>query len=157
MLWGHVIVQWLHVLLAVLWFGGTMFMALVVAPTLTTASAQAQEEIGAQIAQRMKKLFAPVGGLTILFGILNATFFGPIQSWDALWGSSYGVTVVVAVVLGIVLVVFGAGIGNKAATIANAPPEQRGSIIRQVMGMSKLQLLMFFVAFTLMVLLRYSI
>ena len=157
MLWGHIIVQWLHVLLAVLWFGGTMFLALVVGPTLATASAQAQAEIGAQIAHRAKLLFAPVGGLTILLGIINATVFGPIQSWDALFGSSYGVTVAVSVVLGIVLAIFGATIGNKAATIAAAPAEQREPIVRQVMSMSKVQMLIFFVAFTLMVLLRYSL
>jgi uncharacterized membrane protein len=157
MLWGHIVVQWLHVLLAVIWFGGTIFLALIVGPTLATASAQTQAEVGAQIAHRAKQLFAPVGGLTILLGIINATVFGPIQSWDALWGSTYGVTVAVSVVLGIALAVFGSMIGNKAATIAAAPAEQREPIVRQVMGMSKLQLLIFFVAFTLMVLLRYSI
>ena len=157
MLWGHIIVQWLHVLLAVIWFGGTTFLALIVGPTLATASAQVQAEIGAQIAHRAKQLFAPVGGLTILFGIINATVFGPIQSWDALWSSTYGLTVAVSVVLGVVLAIFGATIGNKAASIAAAPAEQREPIIRQVMGMSKLQLFIFFVAFTLMVLLRYSL
>lgn len=155
--WGHVIIQWLHVALATLWFGGTMFMALVVAPALERAGPQAQCEVGAQIAHQTKRLFAPVGGLTILFGIINATIFGPVKSWDALYRSTYGGEVAISVILGIVLSVYGAAIGNKTATIAATPAAERAPIINQVMNMSKLQLFTFFVAFTLMVLLRYSV
>ncbi len=154
MIWIAMLVQWLHIFFAIFWFGGTLFMFVVVSPALHASSPAAAGEVGNQIGLRMTKVLAPVGGLAILFGILNATLFGPVKTLAFLWSSAYGITVSVAFVLAIALAVHGASTGRIGASIATAPEAERPRLLSTVVRMAGVSVLGFIIVLACMVLMH---
>jgi uncharacterized membrane protein len=103
------LIQWLHILAGITWFGGYIFLDFVLWPTLLRLPTQQ----AAATATLMSKFAGPVmatsGSLVILLGIARGTWLGPIQSLSFLFGSSYGVTWLTALFISLILTIWGAG------------------------------------------------
>ncbi len=155
--WGQIIVQWLHVFFAICWFGGTLFLLAVVSPSLQSCDPSVAVQVGEQIGKRTERFLAPAGALTIIFGLLNATIFGPVRSWSFFEGSAYGTTLLIAIVLAIIIAVLGAVTGRVGNSIARASVADRTKLLRRITLLAGLSVIGFIFALTCMVLMRYGL
>lgn len=108
------LVQWLHIAAGMLWAGGAAMLDLVVTPSLDRLPAKQLRSMGSWYVRRVTVFFAVSGGVTVVFGVLRGTVFGPIGSLQAL-GSPYGVTWCAALLLSVALALIGTfGVGRAA-------------------------------------------
>ena len=166
--WVLFAVQWLHVLLAMLWFGGLLYADFILIPAFSTLPLQTQRAAAAALGVRANRIIPPVAGLVILLGILRGTVFGQIRSLDALT-STYGITWLVALVVAIGTFVFGLRVIGpsleRLGTIPEAeamnpdgsPSAKLQLLLEAAKRNSLLELLGFFVIFTCMILMRFSL
>jgi len=99
--WFAVVFHWLHVLLAVLWFGGHMVRVLLVEPAVRRLPDASRLEVQAYVDRRATQIFVPTIIGVGVTGILRGTVFGPIKSFDALVGTPYGLTFLAAIAFGL--------------------------------------------------------
>jgi uncharacterized membrane protein len=154
--WGQFITQWLHVFFAICWFGGVLFLLVVVGPALQSSDPVAAGQIGEAIGRRTQRFLAPAGALTILLGLLRVTVFGPIRSWSFFDGSAYGMTAIAALVLAMVIAIFGGITGKIGASLGNAPPPERPAMLKRITLLASLSVVGFLLALTCMILMRYG-
>lgn len=166
-MWGLFLVQWLHVLLSIFWFGGMLYLNVVVVPTLLKMPLEQQRPVTAALGLSTSKIFMPVQALVIVFGLLRGTLYGPIDSIAAL-GTPYGTRFLVSLVSTLALAGFGHGVSGRAARklgtfpmdevakgtgpIADAYRAQ-ASRVKTYVGV---QLLAFLFIYTLMILMRFG-
>jgi putative copper export protein len=154
--WLQFGVQWVHVLLGILWFGYALSLQFLVSPPLMKLPEAQQRDIFFRLGESGPKVFPIVAGLVILLGILRGTVFGPIQSLEALFGTAYGWTWIVALVATIGLVVNGAlNIGPGFASLRETPDYPAASARLRRFGMIDIGL--FLVVFTCMILMRFGL
>lgn len=99
--WFAVVTHWVHVLLAVLWFGGHMVRVLLVDPAVRRMPEPSRSETQSFLDRRATQIFVPAIVGVGITGILSGTLFGPIKSFEALLGTPYGVTFLVGVGFGL--------------------------------------------------------
>jgi uncharacterized membrane protein len=159
-----VVVQWLHVLLAVYWFGGTIYLNTIVVPSLLKMPLAQQRPVTFAIGQASNKIFPIVQTLVIVFGFIRGTVLGPISSFADL-ASPYGIRFSVSLLLTIGLAAFAHGVTGRAARklgdfpleeIAKGGPvaEAYAAQTQRIKTYVVLQLVGFLVIFTLMILMR---
>ncbi|HKG57061.1 MAG TPA: hypothetical protein VKA85_07430 [Candidatus Limnocylindrales bacterium] len=165
--WPTVVVQWLHIFLAIFWFGGTLYSDFVIVPALSTLSIPTQREVGSAIGARATKVIPGVAGGVILLGILRGTVFGNIKSVADL-GSPYGITWVVALILAIATFMWGLRVitpaierlnelGDAAATRPDGKPSaQVVAAIDDLKRKIALELVGFVLILVTMVLMRFG-
>ena len=102
------IVQWLHILASITWFGGYIFMAVTVWPTLLRRPVTEARSFFNDLAKPVSNLMMISGTLVLLLGILRGTVFGIIRSFAVLFNTPYGQTWLAALVLTFILTVHGA-------------------------------------------------
>ncbi len=95
--WAQFAVQWLHVLLAILWFGSAMTTNFIFVPAINGLPIDRQREIGGAYGEVASRLLKIVGPIVIVLGVVRGTVFGPITSVDMLT-SEYGLTWLIALV-----------------------------------------------------------
>ena len=162
--WLQFVVQWLHVLLGILWFGAALYTDVILIPAISHMSLEKQREIGAALGVRGTAVFRVVGPLIILLGFLRGTVFGPIKSLDILT-SAYGITWLVALVVTIALYRWAfttyAGALKALTTVPLAPDgsstPQVVAATERVKKLAVLELVFFFVIFTCMILMRFGL
>jgi putative copper export protein len=101
------------------------------------------------------RVMAVVSVSVLLLGIIRGTVFGPIQSFEAAFTTAYGITWLVALVVTIGLIVNGArNIGPLFSTLADTPdyPAAAARLVR----LSQIDLVMFGIVFTCMILMRFG-
>ena len=91
-------VQWLHVLLCILWFGNSLALVAITSPAINRLSIPAQREIGGHLGRRGERVIDVVAPAVIVLGVIRGTLLGPIKSTDFLFATSYGITWMVALV-----------------------------------------------------------
>lgn len=106
MFWGLLVVHWLHVFLAIAWFGSVMYRNLILFPTITHLAVAQQRTTGKQIHEQSQQIIIPVAFLVVGLGIIRGTIVGQIQSPDDLINSAYGVTWLIALLLGIAIFIW---------------------------------------------------
>jgi uncharacterized membrane protein len=162
--WLQFIVQWLHVLLGIFWFGSALYVDIVLIPAISHLSLEKQHEIGAALGVRGTAVFRVVAPLIIVLGFLRGTVFGPIRSLDALT-TAYGITWLVALVVTIALYRWAfttyTGALRALTTVPLAPdgsatPEVQAAAER-VKRLAAVELVFFFVIFTCMILMRLGL
>jgi uncharacterized membrane protein len=97
------IVQWLHILSGVIWFGGYILIDFALWPALLRRPAAEARMTFAALEKYIGPLMSLSGSLVVLFGIVRGAALGPIKSLDALFGTAYGVTWLVALALALFL------------------------------------------------------
>jgi len=155
--WVLVALYALHVICAIVWFGGGLTGALVTGPALQRASEGARAEVGMQIGAIASKVYPVAAIATILLGVSLAYMGGRISSLDGLL-SAYGITAAVALVLAIGLSFWGNRvIGPAMKRMQSAPPAERPALLKRALRNIAVEQFAFVAVFGCMVLLRFGI
>lgn len=164
--WVIVSVQWLHVFLGIIWFGTVLCLNFIVIPSISSLPLGQQGGISQKIAQNADRLIFPVSTLVIIIGFLRGTVFGSVTTLSAAFGSTYGITFVVATLLGLAVYGWGllavhptAGRINKevmAMGEAGKVTETFTKLIQRIKLFSLIELLGFLALFTTMILMRFG-
>ena len=160
--WLVVIVQWLHVLLAILWFGNSLSLATITIPALNRLPLVRQQEIGALLGEQGVRVIDVVAPAVIVLGILRGTVFGPIRDAESLFGTAYGITWLVALLLAIGTFVWGRFVivpatRNLTKAPVNAdgsPSKELDAALARAKRVTVLELVGFLAIFTCMILMR---
>jgi uncharacterized membrane protein len=94
-----VAVHWLHVLAGMVWFGGQVFINLVLWPMLLRRPAGEARELVQGMGRWAGPLMGGSGMAVLLLGILRGTWLGPVRSPGALFSTPYGLTFLAALLL----------------------------------------------------------
>ena len=115
MIWVLGVLLYIHVLGAIFWFGSGLMLQIVFIPALATMPYEAQHPWLQALSANYSRIIGPIGGLTILFGILRGAFAGVFGSLN----TPYGITFVVSFVLAVPVIIVGARfIGPTAQKLA---------------------------------------
>lgn len=93
-----VAVHWLHVLAGMVWFGGQVFINLVLWPLLLRRPAGEARELVQGMGRWAGPLMGGSGMAVLLLGILRGTVLGPVRSLGAL-STPYGLSFLAALLL----------------------------------------------------------
>ena len=146
-------VQWLHVLLGILWFGYALSMYFLITPALVELPEGQGRITNARLAEIGTRVFPIVSLLVLLLGILRGTVFGRIQSVDKLF-TTYGIVWMIALVFTLGLIFTGARyMGPALAGIKDAPDYRAAG--ERIRAISRIDLGLFGVVFTCMILMRF--
>ena len=168
MVWVTYSIQWIHEFLGIFWFGGVLYLNFVVIPAITKQPLENQRQISGTLGKLSDRIFKPVSLLVIVFGILRGTVWGPIRTLEFLFGSAYGWTFIVALLVTIGLVLWGTLVTGRAALKLNEYPvaevakgtgpvfEAYKATLQRVKLFALLELLGFVVVFSCMVLLAFG-
>jgi hypothetical protein len=105
--WATYIVQWLHVLLGILWFGYSLALAVFFIPAISALPIPVQRQIGEGLAKRATPILDVVVPTIIVLGIIRGTLLGPIESVGDVFGTPYGITWLVALVAAVATFLWG--------------------------------------------------
>ena len=120
--WLVIVIQWLHVLLGMLWFISALLVAMVLVPTLNRLPLAVQREVGGQYGERTVRIFNVVIPLVIVLGFVRGTVFGPIKSIEAAFTTAYGLTWLVALVAAIATYAWSIFVIERGVAMMNAIP-----------------------------------
>jgi uncharacterized membrane protein len=167
--WAVVVIQWLHVLGGIVWFGSNIATNFIFIPAITRFPLDEQQRVGSAYGDVSARLLRPVGAIVILLGILRGTVFGNIRTADTLFGTAYGWTWLVALVAAIATFAWAERmiIPNVARlnTIDPAtavgpdgrPTGELAETIDRAKRFALVEILGFFVIFTCMILMRFGV
>ena len=117
MVWFLGVLLFIHILGATFWFGSGLMLQVVFIPSLANMPYEAQHPWLQALSGNYSRIIGPVGGLTILFGILRGAFAGVFGALN----TPYGITFVISFVLAIPVIIVGARfIGPTAQKMAAA-------------------------------------
>jgi uncharacterized membrane protein len=163
-----VVVQWLHVLLGIFWFGAVLYSDFILIPALNTLPLPTQRTIGAAIGARANRILPGVAIAVLVLGIIRGTVFGPIKSLDAL-GTPYGLTWLLALIVTVATIIFAVRVFAPALDRLGSIPDAEAlnpdgsastalsTLIARVKRLTFLELGMFLVIFTCMILMRFGL
>ncbi len=104
MIWLWAVVRWVHLLSAVLWIGGMLFVVLVLTPVMRKALPPTERTLLlAEVGRRFGRLSAVALSLLLVTGFLNGERRG--IAWSRLLVSDYGRTLALKLALVAVVVV----------------------------------------------------
>ncbi|HEX9056357.1 MAG TPA: hypothetical protein VF818_02405 [Ktedonobacterales bacterium] len=153
-----ILVQWVHVLGGILWFGSTLYINLILIPAVLPLSREKQQEIAAHVSPLTTRVLRPAAMLVIVLGFIRGTFLGQLHSVRDVVGTTYGVTWLVALVGAIGLqafieVIFDPDI--RRLNMAKSDAEYDATLGR-VKVLAVVELLWFCAIFTCMILMRFG-
>jgi uncharacterized membrane protein len=161
-------VQWLHVLLGIVWFGTVLYNALILFPAVSQLPLGTQRQIGRVISERGFKVIQPVAIAVIVLGFLRGTVFGQINTFERLT-TAYGITWLVGLVFAIGAYFWAERVIGPSVERMNAIPEAEAlgpdgtptpvliGAIDDAKRKSVLELAFFAVIFTCMILMRFGL
>lgn len=151
--------QWLHVLLGIFWFGGTLFLDFAVVPAVMGLPVEKQREVSVRLGQQVSPLMRTAGAGVIVLGFIRGTFLGPLHSVQAVFGSAYGFTWLAALAVATGLFFFALFVTEPAAR--SLSEDQSADVYAVRMQRIKLitltELLFFAVIFSCMILMRFGL
>ena len=150
------IVQWLHVLSGITWFGGYIFMTFAVWPVLLRRPVPEARSFFTDFTKPVGSLMMVSGTLVLLLGILRGTVFGIIRSTEVLFNTSYGLTWLAALVLTLILTVHGAVSSKNMEERIWEGDHLRPDAARYLRNTNVLALVLFAVVLACMVLMRFG-
>jgi uncharacterized membrane protein len=166
--WLVFIVQWLHVILGILWFGAALYADFILIPALNTLPLTTQRAVGAAVGARGNPIILTAATGVILLGVVRGTVFGPIKSLEAL-STAYGITWLVALVLAIGLFLYGLRVlapslerlaaipEAEALTADGSPSAELAAAVERVKRILLIELVVFLAIFTCMILMRFGL
>ena len=162
--WLVFAVQWLHILLAILWFGNSLSLATITIPAISRLPLVRQQEIGALLGEQGVRVIDIVAPAVIILGVIRGTLLGPIKGVDDLLGI-YGLTWLVALVVATATFLWGRFvIVPSTRVLARVPVNPDGtptaeleSALRKAKLVTILELVGFLVVFTCMILMRFGL
>lgn len=168
-MWGLIVIQWFHVLLGIVWFGGTLYLNFVAIPAVMTLPLDQQRSVSRALAIFTSRMLAPAAILAIILGLIRGTVFGPVRGLDFLLGTGYGITFLIAFLAATATFLWGKFAVERAArhleTFPLAEVMKSGSTVARAFAaqLQRLKLLAifevlgFFIIFTCMILMRFGL
>lgn len=103
----HSLITWIHLLSASIWVGGSLFIGVVLAPTLKAMSMPVPERIKMMIVvgRRFNKIAAPALAALIITGVYTSRAFLTPEAAPLLLSSGYGQVLIIKILLVISLVI----------------------------------------------------
>jgi uncharacterized membrane protein len=152
-------VQWLHVLLGIFWFGSTLYVDVILVPTIMGLPLEKQQEVSGRLADRSTQVILPVAAVVIILGFLRGTVFGQLHSVADVFGSAYGVTWLVALLTGVTLFGWSLFLLRPAVSRLNTAqgPEQFAAGLKRAKALTSAELAFFVAIFTCMILMRFGL
>ena len=162
--WVTYIVQWLHVLLGILWFGYSLALAVFFIPAISPLPIPVQRQIGENLAKRATPILDVVVPTIILLGLIRGTLLGPIDAFDDLT-KAYGITWLVALIAAVSTYLWGRlvivpTVRRMAAVPLAAdggPTPELDAAVEQAKRVTAIELLGFLVIFSCMILMRFGL
>jgi uncharacterized membrane protein len=163
------VIQWLHVLLGIFWFGGSLYLNFMVVPVLLSLPLVQQREVAIPLGARSNQVLPLVAILVILLGILRGTVWGSVHTFTFLFGTAYGMTFLISLLVAAAVELWGHFVTGKAAAQLNSfplaeimKPESTvapafNAQVQRVKLFIFIELLGFFVVFTCMILMRFGL
>ncbi len=163
------VLQWLHVLLGIFWFGGSLYLNFMVVPVVLSLPLGQQREVAIPLGARSNQILPLVAILVILLGLLRGTVWGPVHSFPFLFGTAYGVTFLTSLLVVGGVELWGHFVAGRAAAQLNTfplaevmKPESAGATafnaqVQRVKLFALVELLGFFIIFTCMILMRFGL
>ncbi|HEX9036998.1 MAG TPA: hypothetical protein VF808_08420 [Ktedonobacterales bacterium] len=154
-----IIVQWLHVLGGILWFGGTLYINLILIPAVLPLSREKQQEIAAHVSPLTTRVLRPTAILVIALGVIRGTVLGQLHSAQDVLGTTYGRTWLVALIGALLLYAFievAFDPNVRRLNIAKSDAEY-DTTLQRVKVFAVFELLGFFAVFTCMILMRLGL
>jgi hypothetical protein len=170
--WVQFAVQWLHVIFAVFWFGGTMYFDFIVLPTLRKVPPLTGRDVGRALAGRIPPFMRTAGLVVIVLGLLRGTVWGPLPPGDGSlsFGSDYGITWSISILLAIAIFAIGDGVLGRTAhklydddslwgfaTAGGPPPAGFLALSGRMRTFALVVLVLFVAVFTCMILMRFGL
>ncbi|MFC7746155.1 hypothetical protein [Lentibacillus kimchii] len=103
----------LHILLAIIWAGGVLFIGWGVFPAFRKMAFVQQRTFLQALMQWSHKFLTAAGGGVVITGVLLGTVFGPISQWQDMITTRYGLIWITALVIGIVTLLWGTVVGFR--------------------------------------------
>ena len=165
--WLQFGVQWLHVLAGITWFGAVIYNDFILIPGLMKLPVDQQRAAGEAVGAQATKVIVPAAIAVIVLGIIRGTVFGPIRSVDALFGTAYGLTWLVALavacltfywgywVIGAAIQRFSALDPALAVTADGRETPEYAALVADIKRKGMIELVFFVVILTCMVLMRF--
>jgi uncharacterized membrane protein len=165
--WAQFIVQWLHVILAITWFGAVIYNDFILIPAITTLPYREQRSAGSAIGNQAAKVITGASAGVIVLGILRGTVFGRIHALNDL-STPYGVAWTLALVVAVVTFFWGVRVIVGALERFNAFDLDQAvmadgsqnpvmvALIADIRRKSLIELGFFFVIFTCMIYMRFN-
>jgi len=165
--WLQFIVQWLHVLMGILWFGSSLTANLIFIPALMRLPLDRQREIAVHYGEQAGRILNPAAMAVITLGLLRGTVFGQIKSFDALT-TTYGLTWLVGLIAATSTFLFAKFVIEPGIARMNAVPVSEAFLpdgkpspamaaaVDAVKRSAGLEMIGFFVVFTCMILMRFG-
>jgi uncharacterized membrane protein len=163
------VIQWLHVLLGIFWFGGSLYLNFMVVPVVLSLPLGQQRAVAIPLGGRSNQVLPLVAILVILLGLLRGTVWGPVHSFAFLFGTAYGVTFLISLLVAGAVELWGHFVAGKAAAQLNTfplsevmKPESAIALafnaqVQRVKLFTLVELLGFFIIFTCMILMRFGL
>lgn len=107
------IILLIHILLAIVWAGGIMFIGWGVYPASLKLSLSIQRQFLIFLMKWSHHFLTLAGFFVVVTGILLGTVLGPIHSWNTLWNTTYGNIWLAALSIGIFTLLWGIFIGYR--------------------------------------------
>lgn len=101
------LLEYLHIMAGIIWFGGAIWMKFVVMPAVRSSGPERREESMRHVARREVPTFIIAGATTIVLGVLRGTVFGPLRTWSALFQTAYGNTFLLALAVAMLTAALG--------------------------------------------------
>jgi uncharacterized membrane protein len=168
-MWSLIVIQWLHVLLGIFWFGSTLYLDVVVIPAVLTLPLEQQRSVSKPLTRFSNRVLIPAAILVIILGLVRGTIFGPVKTWSFLFGTAYGLTFLIASLAAVATFLWGRFAVDRAAQHLETFPlmevmKSGGTValafaaqVQRVKLLALLQLLGFFIIFTCMILMRFGL
>ena len=168
-MWGLIIIQWLHVLLGIFWFGSTLYLDVVVIPAVMTLPLEQQRTVSKPLTMFSDRVLNPAAILVIILGLVRGTIFGPVKTWSFLIGTAYGLTFLLAFLAAVATLLWGFFATGRAARHLEAFPlsevvKSGGAVslafaaqVQRLKLFALVELLGFFIIFTCMILMRFGL
>ncbi|MDQ6919136.1 MAG: hypothetical protein M3Z98_07230 [Candidatus Dormibacteraeota bacterium] len=151
--WLLVAVQWLHVLFAITWFGASLTFSFMIIPAAARLPEAEQASWWTAYIGVATQVFAIAAGGTIVFGIARGIAGGVLSQL----GTPYGITWIVALVLGIALGVWGARLtGPTTERIGRSSATDLARNVAAATRIGLIELAGFFLLFTMMIAMRFG-
>jgi len=149
-----VVLQWLHVLLGIFWFGTVLYADFVLVPVLQKLQPATQHEVTGPLGRRTLQVIIPVAIGVIVLGVargLASGVFGEL-------GSAYGLTWTASFVLGCVTLAWGVWVVTPAVNgLARLEPGPAlTAALARVQALAIAELGLFLLILCLMVALRFG-
>jgi len=105
-----------HILLAIIWAGGILFIGWGVYPAVRKMAFIQQRQLLQALMQWSHKFLTGAGAGVIATGILLGTVFGPISQWHDVIATRYGNIWIAALTIGTSTLLWGVFVGFKRFT-----------------------------------------